>query len=409
VDFVRAGVEQNAPHAAGGIEMKPFLQTLVSDRFGALLRKEFEQIRRDRRLTLSLIVPPILQLLLFSVVLNATVSDLRLGVIDDSRTPLSRDLVANLTESRSFRLAGYYYAVDQLGDAISRGNLDAGVVIPRDFARDLERGRPVTVQLLLNAMNANTATIARSYAQGVISTWDDGLPGSGLHARFAQVNTVAVNRRGQAIMTRAFLFNPGLINSWFVITGILGLLIILNGSIVASAAMVKEREAGTIEQLVMSPATTTEIIIAKMAPLFVLLLLMVIVATAFIRFAFNVPFHGNLLVIFCGASLCILSGISLGTVIATFSRSAQQAQLTSFFVNPLLTTASGAVTPAEAVPQWLQPLVWVNPIRHFSVIARSNMIKGTGFAPLWPNFLVLGLFTLMLVVLSVWRFRKMLS
>ena len=158
----------------------------------------------------------------------------------------------------------------------------------------------------------------------------------------------------------------------------------------------------------LSPATA-EIIIAKMAPLFVLLLLMVIVATAFIRFAFNVPFHGNLLVIFCGASLCILSGIALVTVIATFSRSAQQAQLTSFFVNPLLTKASGAVTPAEAVPQWLQPLVWVNPIRHFSVIARSNMIKGTGFTPLWPNFLVLGLFTLMLVVLSVWRFRKMLS
>jgi ABC-2 type transport system permease protein len=378
--------------------MTPFFRTLVSDRFAALLRKEFEQIRRDRRLTLSLIVPPILQLLLFSVVLNATVSDLRLGVIDDSRTPLSRDLVASLTESRSFRLAGYYFAVDQLG-----------VVIPRDFARDLERGRPVTVQLLLNAMNANTATIARAYAQGVISTWNDGLPGSGLHARFAQVNAVSVSRRGQAIMTRAFLFNPGLINSWFVITGILGLLIILNGSIVASAAMVKEREAGTIEQLVMSPATTSEIIIAKMAPLFVLLLLMVIVATAFIRFAFDVPFHGNLLVVFCGASLCILSGIALGTVIATFSRSAQQAQLTSFFVNPLLTTASGAVTPAEAVPQWLQPLVWVNPIRHFSVIARSNMIKGTGFTPLWPNFLVLGLFTLMLVVLSVWRFRKMLS
>jgi ABC-2 type transport system permease protein len=96
-------------------------------------------------------------------------------------------------------------------------------------------------------------------------------------------------------------------------------------------------------------------------------------------------------------------------VIATFSRSAQQAQQTSFFVNPLLTTASGAVTPAEAVPHWLQPLVWVNPIRHFSVIARSNMIKGTGFAGLWFNFLILGVFTLILVVLSVWRFRKMLS
>jgi ABC-2 type transport system permease protein len=389
--------------------MKASLQVFSSRRLGALLRKEFAQIRRDRRLALSLILPPILQLLLFSVVLNATVSDLRLGVIDESRTAQSRDLASTLTESRSFRLAGYYNSVDQLGDAISRGDIDAGVVIPRDFARDLERGRPVTVQFLLNAMNANTATIARSYAQGVLRTWNEGLPASGWHARFSQVDTFSASRRGQAIMTRAFLFNPGLINSWFVVTGILGLLIILNGSIVASAAMVKEREAGTIEQLVMSPATTSEIIVSKIAPLFVLLLLMVILATIFMKLAFEVPFNGNLFVVFCGVCLCILSGIALGTVIATFSKSAQQAQLTSFFVNPLLTTASGAVTPAEAVPHWLQPLVWINPIRHFSVIARSNMIKGTGFTALWADFLILGLFTLMLVVLSVFRFRKMLS
>ncbi|HEY1731841.1 MAG TPA: ABC transporter permease [Terriglobales bacterium] len=389
--------------------MKSSFQVFSSRRFDSLLRKEFAQIRRDRRLALSLILPPILQLLLFSVVLNATVSDLKLGVVDDSRTTESRDLSSTLTESRSFRLAGYYDSVDKLGDAISRGDIDAGVVIPRDFARDLERGRPVTVQLLLNAMNANTATIARSYAQGVILTWNQGLSGNGLHARFAQIDVSPVSRRGQAIMTRAFLFNPGLINSWFVVTGVLGLLLILNGSIVAAAAMVKEREAGTIEQLVMSPAETSEIIVAKIAPLFLLLMLMVVLATLFMKLAFNVPFNGNIFVVFCGASLCILSGIALGTVIATFSKSAQQAQLTSFFVNPLLTTASGAVTPAEAVPHWLQPLVWINPIRHFSVIARSNMIKGTGFAGLWEDFLILGVFTLILVVMSVWRFRKMLS
>ena len=389
--------------------MRANFQIFSSRRFGALLGKEFAQIRRDRRLAMSLILPPILQLLLFSVVLNATVSDLRLGVIDESRTAQSRDLASTLTESRSFRLAGYYNSVDKLGDAISRGDIDAGIVIPRDFARDLERGKPVTVQLLLNAMNANTATIARAYAQGVILTWNQGLSGNGLHARFAQVDVSPVSRRGQAVMTRAFLYNPGLINSWFVVTGVLGLLLILNGSIVASAAMVKEREAGTIEQLVMSPAETSEIIVAKITPLFLLLMLMVVFATGFMKLVFDVPFHGNFLVVFCAASLCILSGIALGTVIATFSKSAQQAQLTSFFVNPLLTTASGAVTPAEAVPHWLQPLVWINPIRHFSVIARSNMIKGTGFAGLWMDFLILGVFTLILVVLSVWRFRKMLS
>jgi ABC-2 type transport system permease protein len=389
--------------------MEKLLQLFFSHRLRALLRKEFAQIRRDRRLAMSLIVPPTLQLLLFSLVLNATVSNLKLGIIDDSRTPESRNLTATLTESKSFRLAGYYYSVNEMGDAISRGDVDAGVVIPRDYSKDLERGHPVTVQFLLNAMNANTAAIAQGYAEGVIQTYSRALAGEGLHANFVQIAAPDVSRRGQALLTSAYLYNPGLISSWFVVTGIFGLLLILNGSIVAATSMVKEREAGTIEQLLMSPAGTYEIIVAKIAPLFLLLFLMVLFATALIKVVFDVPFHGNIAVVLSGAALCVLSGIGIGTVIATFTHSAYQAQLTSFFVNPLLTTASGAITPAEAIPNWLQPLVRINPIRHFSVIARSSMIKGSGFETLWPNFLVLSIFTLIMVSLSVWRFRKQLS
>ncbi len=389
--------------------MNQLFSFLFSHRFRALLRKEFAQIRRDRRLAMSLIVPPTLQLLLFSLVLNATVSNLKLGIIDDSRTPESRNLTSTLTESKSFQLAGYYYDVNKLGDAISRGDLDAGVVIPKDYARDLQRGRPVTVQFLLNAMNANTAAIAQGYAEGVIATYNADLPNEGLHASFRQIAATNVARKGQATLTSAYLYNPGLVGSWFVVTGIFGLLLILNGSIVAATAMVKEREAGTIEQLLMSPAGTYEIIVAKIAPLFFLLFLMVLFATALIKIAFDVPFQGNILVLFAGAALCVLSGIGIGTVIATFTHSAYQAQLTSFFVNPLLTTASGAITPAEAIPNWLQPLVRINPIRHFSVIARSSMIKGSGIATLWPDFLILSIFTLIMVSASVWRFRKQLS
>lgn len=375
----------------------------------AVLRKEFAQIRRDKRLAMSLIVPPTLQLLLFSLVLNATVSNLKLGIIDDSRTPESRGLTATLTESKSFRLSGYYYSVDKLGDAISRGDIDAGVVIPFDYAKDLQRGRQVTVQLLLNAMNANTAAIAQGYAEGVIQTYNTGLTQNGLHSKFRQFNVSDVSRKGIARLTGAYLYNPGLVGSWFVVTGILGLLLILNGSIVAATSMVKEREAGTIEQLLMSPAGTYEIIIAKIAPLFLLLFLMVLFATALIKIVFDVPFEGSIVVLLSGSALCVLSGIGIGTVIATFTHSAYQAQLTSFFVNPLLTTASGAITPAEAIPGWLQPLVRINPIRHFSVIARSSMIKGSGMDTLWPDFLILSIFTVIMVSLSVWRFRKQLS
>src|ERR1700683_6601 len=154
--------------------MKQFLQRFFNYRVRALIRKEFNKIKRDRRLAVSLILPPVLQLTLFGFALSASVSNVRLGVVDDSRTPESRELIATLTESKSFALAGYYSSGDRRGGDISRGKIDAGVVIPYDYARDLQRGRPTTVQFLLNAMNANTATISRGYAEGVLATYNTG-------------------------------------------------------------------------------------------------------------------------------------------------------------------------------------------------------------------------------------------
>lgn len=383
--------------------------SFFNHRLRALTRKEFGQIRRDRRLAISLMLPPTLQLLLLGFALSATVQDIKLGAVDDSRTPQSRELLARLSESRSFRLVSAYASVDQLGDAISRNEVDAGIVIRYDFARDLERGRPATVQFVLNAMNAYTAAIAQGYAQGVVQTYNAGLAAEGLHANFRQIAATDPARKGRVQLFPDYLYNPGLKDSWFIVTGVFGLLLILNSSIVASAAMVKEREAGTIEQLLMSPASTTEIVIAKIIPLFVLLFLMSLAAIVVMRLAFGVPFHGKIALVLCAAALCILSGISIGTVISTFSKSAQQAQLISFFFNPPINATAGALNPVEAMPAWMQPITVINPIHHFAVIARAGMLKGSGFVDLWPNFLGLFLITLVLGSLSTWRFRKQLS
>ncbi len=389
--------------------MREFLTNLVNYRVLALIRKEFNQIKRDRRLAVSLIVPPVLQLTLFGFALSAAVSNVKLGVVDDSHTPESRELIATLTESKSFQLSGYYFSVDQLGDAISQNKVDAGVVIPYDYARDLLRERPTTVQFLLNAMDANTATISQGYAEGVVQSYNSLLRNERIHASVTQVAESVMSRSGQVQLLPAFLYNPGLVDSWFIVTGVFGLLLILNSSLVASAAMVREREAGTIEQLLMSPASITEIIIAKIVPLFLLLFLMMLIAIGVVKLAFHLPFQGGLILILAGGALCILSGISLGTVIATFSKSAQQAQLTSFFVNPPMASLSGALNPVEAMPKWLQPLTVLNPIHHFATIVRASTLKGSGFMELWPNFLGLIIFTLILVTLSIWRFRKQLS
>jgi ABC-2 type transport system permease protein len=375
----------------------------------ALIRKEFRQILRDRRLAMSLILPPTLQLLLFGFALNATVSNLKLGVVDDSRTPESRELIANMTESKSFEAAGTYLSVDEMGKKIADGDLDAGLVVPYGYARDLHRGRPVTVQVFLNAMNSNTATIGEGYTEGVIATYNQTLAGQGIHAQFAQIAATDISHRGMVLLHPAYLYNPGLEPTWFIVTGILGVLLILNGSLISAAAIVKEREAGTLEQLLMSPASTTQIIVAKLFPLFVLLCMMGMMALAVMRVVFGIPFRGDVILVMSAAALCLLCGISIGTFIATFTKSARQAQLTLFFVNPPLTSLSGAFTPVEAMPKWLQPVAQFNPIQHFGQISRGAMVKGSGIATLWPNFLALSAFTVVLVSLSIWRFRKQLS
>lgn len=383
-----------------------WLSRLFSHRLRALVQKELNQIRRDRRVIASLVVPPILQLMLFGSVMNPSVANIRLGLVDDSRSSLSRDLIAALSESGTFNLERTYPSVDALGDDVSLGSIDAGIVIPVGFARDLQRGRPSTIQVLLNAMNANTASISQGYVQGVVQDFNA--------TRLAPVRTaaVAVTPRpgtGRVRLLPTLLYNPGGVSTWFIVTGLLGTLLIMNGTMTASTTMVKEREAGTLEQLLMTPAGMTEIIVAKIVPPFLLLAIPATIALLVIRFYFGVPFNGSALLVAVSSALCLLCGIGIGTAMATLTKSAAQAQLATFFITPPLMSLSGALAPAEAMPAWMRPWTVLNPVYHFGVISRASLIKGSGFADLWPNLLALLIFALVLMSVSVWRFRRQLS
>ena len=173
--------------------------------------------------------------------------------------------------------------------------------------------------------------------------------------------------------------------------------------------MVKEKEAGTIEQLLMTPAQAVEIVTAKIAPLFVLLSTQIVLALVVARLVFGLPIRGSLVLLFVAGMLCVLAGIGIGTFLATFSKSQQQAQLMSFFVNPPLSMLSGATTPVEAMPEWMQPFTLLNPISHFSTIARGVLLKGAGIEAIWPHMLALVGFAVALVGVSAWRFRKQLG
>jgi ABC-2 type transport system permease protein len=402
---------QHAPHAASVVNaFRSIVAGLLNSRLAALIIKEFRQLRRDPRASFIVILAPMIQLAIFGSVLVATVTSLPLGVVDECNTPESRELVATLTQSGSFRLANYYESADVMGVAINRGQLDAGVVIPHDFARNLWRGQPTTIQFLLNATNANTAEIARGYAEGVLQAYNVELAAEGFKERSSpRVDQASLAQSGIVVLSPAFVFNPGLVGTWFTVTGVLGMLLILNGSILSAMTLIKEREAGTIEQLLMSPASPWDVIIAKITPLFLLLSLMAVFAMAIIRFAFGVPFNGSLALVVTGEILCLLCGIGIGTFVATLASTARQVQLTIFFLNPPLVSLSGAFTPVEAMPRWMQPLTLFNPIRHFGVISRGALIKGSGLETLWPNFLALLGFTVILLSLSVWRYRRQLT
>ncbi len=364
---------------------------LFGGRFWALALKELRQIRRDRRLAMSLVVPPMLQVLLFGFALDSEVRDLRLGVVDESRTLESRELLSAITENRTFGLAGSFLTTRELEGALGSGRLDVGVVVPYDFARLRARGRPATVQVLLNAANANTAQIAQGYVEGAVAS---------LNRRTEATGGARVEIRP------AFLYNPGLVNAWFIVTGVFGTLIILNGSLVSGATMIREKERGTVEQLLMTPASALEVIAAKMIPLFALLMGMVGLVLVVARIVFHVPFRGSVLLVLVACAGCVLTGIGIGTFLSTFARSANQTQLIGFFVNPPLAMLSGALTPIEAMPKWIQPVTYLNPIAHFAAIARSVLVKGAGLEVVYPHLLALALLASLLVGVSAWRFRR---
>lgn len=391
--------------------MTRFLDRILNLRWFALLRKEFRQISRNKRLVVMLIIPPTLNVVLFGYALNPTVDNLRLGVVDESRTFESRELISAMVESGSFQISGQYASSDEMGHDLAAAELDIGLVIPKDFAELRSRNQPAEVQILVDAVNANTANIAAGYAGRIIASLNRRIVAQRPppnNAQPIQQQIVTPPRQPNVTPWIALLYNPGLETSWFIVTGLIGALLVIQGSVIAAASMVREKEVGTVEQLLMTPAEAGEIITAKIAPIFVILSGDIILSLTVARLVFDLPLHGSFLLFFFSGSLCVLSGIGIGTLVATFVRSQQQAQLMSFFINPPLVLLSGATTPIEAMPQWLQPLTLLNPIRHFATIARGVLLKGTGVEMLYPNLLALTAFCVVMVSVSAWRFRRQL-
>jgi ABC-2 type transport system permease protein len=371
------------------------IQRLLNSRFFALAIKETNQILRNRQTLIFLIVPPTVQLLIYGFALNPDVHYIKLGIVDYAHTRESRELVSALTENRVFVAEQYLNNDQKLGEKVREGKLTAGLVIPPDFKRNLSKGRTAEVQVLVDAVDANTAGIASGYFTQIITQYSRQLSGAQTPATVTTQTT--------------FLYNPGLKSSWFFVPGVLGLVLTLISSLVSSITVVREKDTGTLEQLLMTPAEGWEILLAKIVPLFVLLMGDVVLALSLGRLVFGVPFRGSVPLFFGLSALYLFVGIGIGIMLATVCRTQQQVVLTSFFINLPLIQLSGAIAPIESMPVVLKYLSLLNPLRHYIAIVRGMLLKGVGLEVLWPNAIALLLFATVLLSISINRFRSQLS
>jgi len=378
--------------------MKPiltFLKSLLDSRFWALVRKEINQILGNKQLIILLLVPPTVQLLLYGFALNPDVHNLKLGVVDYANVSASRELVSALTENKIFLVDAYPASERELSRQVEEGKLTAGIVIPPEFRREIAQGQTAAIQVFIDGVDANTAGIASGYITQIVRQYSRNL---GANPLLPPVKPEVV-----------FLYNPGLTSSWFFVPGVMGLVLTLIGSLVSAVTVVREKDTGTLEQLLMTPAEPWEILLAKIVPLFILLLGDVLLALTLARSVFGVPFRGNFLLFMVLSGLYLFVGIGVGIMLATISKSQQQVVLTTFFINLPMVQTSGAIAPIETMPLFFQILALFNPLRHYIAIVRGILLKGVGLEVLWMHALALAVFAVLLLTISSMKFRSQLS
>jgi ABC-2 type transport system permease protein len=379
-------------------------------RYLALLAKEVDQLRRNRVLVIQLMLPPTVVLVIFGYALNPKVRHLRMGVVDESLTVESRNFVDSLSQNVDFDVKRRFLRTQDAEDALKSLDLDFFIVIPTDFARTLNRGQMADVQVVIDAVDANTAQIAGGYLAMALQNYNNIKSfGTAIGPRreIMLVNaTHPAPPPGAPDVQAAYIYNPGLVTPWYYVTGVMSIIMFINASLVASALAVKEKETGTIEQLLMTPAQTGEMLLAKATPVFVLMMVVLFLSLVVGMIVFGLPVRGDLWLFAVAGALAALSGIGIGIMIATVSKSQQQAQLLTFFVNPPLTLLSGATSPIENMPSFFQKLSYIDPLRYMVTIVRGVTLKDAPWSALWPNLLALMAFSIILFSLSAWRFRK---
>ncbi len=366
--------------------------------------KEFVQIFRDARTLAVVVAVPVMLLVLYGYAINLDVHNIWLAVYDQDRSQASRTLVGDFTNGRYFTLVEGADSYPEVVRALDRGRARVALVIPPTYAKDLAAGRTARVQVVVDGADSTTASTAIGYVNAI------------LQQQSVQVAAEALSRRGLTVSSAVpvdarfrYWYNPELRSTNFIVPGLVATILMMLAALLTSMTVVRERERGTIEQLLVSPVTSGELILGKLIPYVVIGFFDVLLVIAMGRLLFHVPLLGSPALVLVLSGVFLAAALGIGLLISVVSPS-QQTAMTASFMATLLPTIllSGFIFPIRAMPRVLQWLTMLIPARHFLVILRGIFLKGNGFALLWQPTLILVAFAVLLLGVSAARSRKKL-
>jgi len=369
-------------------------------RIRELVRKEFIQLFRDKKVRPLLIIAPFVQLLIFGYVLSTEVKDVRVGVVDQARTRESRLLMDGLNANRTFRMTHCTHHPKELEELLLRRKVDLALKIGPDFTERIRSGHSAPVQILADGSMSNMASLRIAYTSLVIEGFNQAM----IKERYKQ--RLDYGKIDARIRT---WYNPNLDSRNYFVPGIVAILIMILSLLLTSMAIIREKESGTIEQLIVTPLRPIEFILGKILPYIIITQTLMIMVIGFAIIWFSIPIKGNFLLIVVAACIFLLSTLGIGLFISTISATQQQAMMTTFFFIMPFFMFSGFVFPIASMPTAIQWLTYLNPLRYFLVIVRGVFLKGVGMAILWPQFLAMMVLGLIVFVSAVKRFRKRLD
>ena len=366
-----------------------------------LVKKEFIQIRRDRRMLPILLVLPVMQLIILGYAVSSDIKHVSTVVCDLDRTPESRAFIDRFAATEYFDIRYRVNDERRIKDLVDGGRARLGLVIPPRFAARLARQETATVQLLLDGSDSNTANVAQGYVTQIVNADSARI----ILERLGPKSTlpVAVNP------TIRVWFNPDLKSVNFMVPGVIALILTIVTMTMTATAIVKEKERGTIEQLIVTPIRPHQLMLGKAIPFVIIAYVDILIVVLAGILWFRVPIAGSFLLLLALSGLFIMTTLGLGLLISTVSQTQQQAMMLSFFINPPFMLLSGFIFPIASMPEPMQYITYIIPLRYFLIIIRGIFLKGIGLDILWPQALALLAFGVTVLTLSAMRFRKRLG